>query len=98
MDRFSDRSSILLTSTKKEVTFGRQKLLLFLSKPQAWYIITARSAVHIISPFGLYLITRKRVSFLRLDDMPQQVADGKLQFFYNPEEHSLNIVSYNQNF
>ena len=27
-------------STKKEVTFVYQKLLLFLSKPQAWYIIT----------------------------------------------------------
>ena len=26
--------------TKKEVTFVYQKLLLFLSKPQAWYIIT----------------------------------------------------------
>ena len=25
---------------KKEVTFVYQKLLLFLSKPQAWYIIT----------------------------------------------------------
>ena len=37
---------------KKEVTFVYQKLLLFLSKPQAWYIITARSAVHIISPAG----------------------------------------------
>ena len=26
--------------SKKEVTFVYQKLLLFLSKPQAWYIIT----------------------------------------------------------
>ena len=41
-----------VVSTKKEVTFVYQKLLLFLSKPQAWYIITARSAVHIISPAG----------------------------------------------
>ena len=35
---------------------------IFLSKPQAWHIITARSAVHIIkggSP-PLYLITRQR--------------------------------------
>ena len=39
-------------SAKKEVTFVYQKLLLFLSKPQAWYIITARSAVYIISPYG----------------------------------------------
>ena len=39
-------------SAKKEVTFVYQKLLLFLSKLQAWYIITVRSAVYIISPYG----------------------------------------------
>ena len=44
--------SIPVRCTKKEVTFVYQKLLLFLSKPQAWHIIAARSAVHIISPFG----------------------------------------------
>ena len=32
--------SILMGLGKKEVTFVYQKLLLFLSKPQAWYIIT----------------------------------------------------------
>ena len=37
---------------KKEVTFVYQKLLLFLSKPQAWYIITVQSVVYITSPFG----------------------------------------------
>ena len=42
------RRKIPITCSKKEVTFVYQKLLLFLSKPQAWYIITARSAVHII--------------------------------------------------
>ena len=48
--------------TKKEVTFVYQKLLLFLSKPQAWHIIAARSAVHIIKVGKptLYLITRQR--------------------------------------
>ena len=30
-----------VTSTKKEVTFVYQKLLLFLSKPQAWHITAA---------------------------------------------------------
>ena len=35
---------------------------LFLSKPQVWHIITARSEVDIISPFGLYIITPQRVS------------------------------------
>ena len=51
-----------LVSTKKEVTFVYQKLLLFLSKPQAWHIIAARSAVHIIKVGKptLYLITRQR--------------------------------------
>ena len=37
---------------KKERTFVYQKFVLFLSKPQAWHIIAAQSAVHIISPFG----------------------------------------------
>ena len=43
----------------------------FLSKPQAWHIIDARSAAYIIkgdSP-PLYIITRQRVSFLRLDNI-----------------------------
>ncbi len=34
-----------------------------LSKPQAWHIITARSAVHIISPKGLYIILLARPPF-----------------------------------
>ena len=52
----------LAASAKKEVTFVYQKLLLFLSKPQAWHIIAARSAVHIIKVGKptLYLITRQR--------------------------------------
>ena len=33
--------SIPFGSTKKEVTFVYQKLLLFLSNPQAWLVITA---------------------------------------------------------
>ena len=55
-------SSNLSFSAKKEVTFVYQKLLLFLSKPQAWHIIAARSAVHIIKVGKptLYLITRQR--------------------------------------
>ena len=35
-----------LVSTKKEVTFVYQKLLLFLSKPQAWHIITRQRVYH----------------------------------------------------
>jgi len=58
-------------SAKKEVTFVYQKLLLFLSKPQAWHIIDAQSAAYIIKGGlpPLYLITRQRASFLRLDEM-----------------------------
>jgi len=42
-----------------------------LSKPQAWHIIAARSVVYIIKGGEppLYLITRQRASFLRLDDI-----------------------------
>ena len=55
-------SSNLSISAKKEVTFVYQKLLLFLSKPQAWHIIDARSAAYIIKDGApsLYLITRQR--------------------------------------
>jgi hypothetical protein len=41
--------------TKKEATFVYQKLLLFLSKPQAWLIIKGASP-------PLHLITLKRAS------------------------------------
>ena len=44
--------SIPTISTNKKGTFVYQKFLFCLSKPQAWHIIAARSAVHIISPFG----------------------------------------------
>ena len=65
---------------KKEVTFVYQKLLLFLSKPQAWYIITARSAVYIISPRGAVSHHALACISLRLDDIPQQVADDMQNF------------------
>ena len=61
--------SIPFGSTKKEVTFVYQKLLLFLSKPQAWHIITARSVVHIISPFGAVSHHAPACILLRLDEM-----------------------------
>ena len=48
-----------VVSTKKYSFFGTS---IFLSKPQAWHIIAARSAVHIIKVGKptLYLITRQR--------------------------------------
>ncbi len=42
---------------------------IFLSKPQAWYIITARSVVHIISPFGAVSHHALAWIYLRLDDI-----------------------------
>ena len=69
------RKAIPFEATKKEVTFVYQKLLLFLSKPQAWHIITAQSAVHIISPFVAVYHHASACISLRLDDIPQQVAD-----------------------
>ena len=81
-------SSNLTLSAKKEVTIVYQKLLLFLSKPQALYIITARSVVHIISPFGAVSHHASACILLRLDDIqrqavddiPQQVADDMQGF------------------
>ena len=65
-NRFEGSNPLL--SAKKEVTFVYQKLLLFLSKPQAWYIITTQSCIS-PAPLGLYIITRQRVYYLRLDEM-----------------------------
>ena len=58
------RGSNPLCSTNKKGTLVYQKFLFCLSKPQAWYIIAARSAVHIINGGSppLYLITRQRAS------------------------------------
>ena len=71
-------------SANKKRTFGKQKFSFCLSKPQAWYIIATRSVVYIIKGGEppLYLITRQRAfsaawwyAMLRIDDIPQQVAD-----------------------
>ncbi len=43
--------------------------LWLLSKPQAWYIITARSVVHIISPIGAVSHHATACITLRLDDI-----------------------------
>ena len=61
-------SSILITSSKKipkADAFG-----IFLSKPQAWHIIAARSVVHIISPFGAVSHHAPACIYLRLDSIP----------------------------
>ena len=56
-------------STKKEVTFVYQKLLFFY--PSRRLGISSPHKVRCISsaPLGLYLITRQRVFFLRLDEI-----------------------------
>ena len=52
------------TPANKKRTFVYQKFLFCLSKPQAWHIIAAQRAVHIIKGGEppLYLITRQRAS------------------------------------
>ena len=58
-----------------------------LSKPQAWHIIAAQRAVHIIkggSP-PLYLITRQRAFSLQLDDIQHfvlMIYRNKLRMIY----------------
>ena len=56
-NRFEGSNPLLSAKKERSVSF-----VLFLSKPQAWYIIAARSAVHIIKVGKptLYLITRQR--------------------------------------
>ena len=76
----------LLTKNTENFVLG-----IFLSKPQAWHIITARSAVHIISPFGAVSHHAPACIHLRLDDIqwqavddiPQQVADDIHAFWRN---------------
>ena len=46
-----------------------RKHRIFLSKPQAWHIIAARSAVHIISPFGAVSHHAPACISLQLDEM-----------------------------
>ena len=51
---------------------------IFLSKPQAWHIIAARSAVHIISPCGAVYHARARSPFARWHSVLRSVFDGTL--------------------
>ena len=79
------RESSPSAPAKKEVTFVYQKLLLFLSKPQAWYIIRRKSVDHQGRVAPLYLITRQRASFLRLDDIQTfglMIYRNKLRMIY----------------
>ena len=71
---FETVSKFWITHNKKR-TFVYRKFSFCLSKPQAWYIIAARSAVHIISPCGAVSHHAPACISLRLDDIPQQIAD-----------------------
>ena len=62
-------ASNLSFSANKKGTFVYQKFLFCLSKPQAWYIIAARSAVYIISPLGAVSHHASACIPLRLDDI-----------------------------
>ena len=68
-DRFRKnlRYGSILKGCAKKSAFERMRI--FLSKPQAWHIIAARSAVHIISPFGAVSHHAPACIFLRLDDI-----------------------------
>ena len=63
LDTMCRTGSSPVSGTNKKGTFVHQKFLFCLSKPQAWHIIAARSAVYIIKGGEppLYLITRQRV-------------------------------------
>ena len=81
----TEAGSIPVPCSKKEVTFVYQKLLLFLSKQQAWYIIAARSAVHIISPCGAGYHHAPACIPLRLDDIQPyglMIYRNKLRMIY----------------
>ena len=59
-----------ISCTNKKRTFGRQKFSFCLSKPQAWYIIVAQSAVYIIKGGNATLVSHHAPAciYLRLDD------------------------------
>ena len=60
---------------------------IFLSKPQAWHIITARSVVHIISPFGAVSHHAPACILLQLDDIQPyglMIYRNTLRIIYTP--------------
>lgn len=78
-------SSNLVASTNKKRTFVYQKFSFCLSKPQAWYIITARSEVYIIIPFWAVSHHAPACIFLRLDDIQPcdlMIYRNKLRMIY----------------
>ena len=73
--------------TNKKRTFVCQKFSFCLSKPQAWYIITAQRAVHIISPFGAVSHHAPACISLRLDDIQcsaLMIYRNRLRMIYTP--------------
>ena len=70
----------LLTKNTENFVLG-----IFLSKPQAWYIIRRKSVYHQGRVAPLYLITRQRAFFLRLDDIQTfglMIYRNKLRMIY----------------
>ncbi|MBQ3057048.1 MAG: hypothetical protein IJC95_06150, partial [Clostridia bacterium] len=60
---------------------------IFLSKPQAWHIIAAQRAVHIISPGGAVSHHAPACISLRLDDIQcfaLMIYRNKLRMIYTP--------------
>ena len=75
-------------SANKNRTFVYRQMFCFcLSKPQAWHIIAARSAVHIISPCGAVYHHALACISLRLDDIQTfglMIYRNKLRMIYTP--------------
>ena len=74
-------------SANKKGTFVYQKFLFCLSKPQAWHIIAAQHAVHIIIPFGAVSHHAPACICLRLDDIQcfaLMIYRNKLRMIYTP--------------
>ena len=79
---------------------------IFLSKPQAWHIITARSVVYIISPFGAVSHHAPACILLRLDDIQHfvlMIYRNKLRMIYKAfaliylRERGIMILPINKN-
>ena len=71
---FTEKSIPVALANKSRTFVYRQMFCFCLSKPQAWHIITARSVVHITSPFGAVSHHAPACIYLRHDDIQHSVS------------------------
>ena len=81
--------AMLVIPNFQKLSLGTRSIVLgiFLSKPQAWNIITARSVVYIISPCGAVYHHAPACILLRLDDIQHfvlMIYRNKLRMIYTP--------------